>query len=109
MHPFIKKRECFRGLETFFINDCLQTEGEDSCESFVSVQKPLRRICKKPDEASSGFREDWLFLANDGFIEGRHDPYSKKYVSIDEEGVVFWISQEPPVLHADIPVYKKRE
>ena len=33
----------------------------------------------------------------------------KKYVSIDEEGVVFWISQEPPVLHADIPVYKKRE
>lgn len=23
-------------------------------------------------------REDWLFLANDGFIEGRHDPYSKK-------------------------------
>mgnify|MGYP002938862758 CR=1 FL=1 len=27
----------------------------------------------------------------------------KKYVSIDEEGVVFWISQEPPVLHADIP------
>lgn len=33
----------------------------------------------------------------------------KKYVSIDEEGVVFRISQEPPVLHADIPVYKKRE
>ena len=60
-------------------------------KAFVSVQKPLRRICKKPDEASSGFREDWLFLANDGFIEGRHDPYSKKYVSIDEEGVVFWI------------------
>lgn len=41
LHPFIKKRECFRGLEPFFINDCLQTEGEDSCESFVSVQKPL--------------------------------------------------------------------
>lgn len=33
----------------------------------------------------------------------------KKYVSIDEDGVVFRISQEPPVLHADIPVYKKRE
>lgn len=33
----------------------------------------------------------------------------KKYVSIDEDGVVFQISQEPPVLHADIPVYKKRE
>ena len=33
----------------------------------------------------------------------------KKYVSIDEDGVVFRISKEPPVLHADIPVYKKRE
>lgn len=33
----------------------------------------------------------------------------KKYISIDEDGVVFRISQEPPVLHADIPVYKKRE
>ena len=33
----------------------------------------------------------------------------KKYVSIDEDGVVFRISQEPPVLHVDIPVYKKRE
>lgn len=109
MHRFIKKRECFRGLETFFINDCLQTEGEDSCESFVSVQKPLRRICKKPDEASSGFREDWLFLANDDLLKDDMIHTVKKYVSIDEEGVVFWISQEPPVLHADIPVYKKRE
>ena len=33
----------------------------------------------------------------------------KKYVSIDEDGVVFRISQEPPVIHSDIPVYKKRE
>ena len=33
----------------------------------------------------------------------------KKYVSVDEDNVVFRISQEPPVLHADIPVYKKKE
>mgnify|MGYP004632389439 CR=1 FL=1 len=32
----------------------------------------------------------------------------KKYVSIDEEGVVFQVSQEPPMIHADIPVYHKR-
>lgn len=28
----------------------------------------------------------------------------KKYISVDEERVVFRISQEPPVLHADIPI-----
>lgn len=33
----------------------------------------------------------------------------KKYISVDEDGVIFRVSQEPPVLHADIPVYKKRE
>lgn len=33
----------------------------------------------------------------------------KKYVSVDEDGAVFRVSQEPPVLHADIPVYKKRD
>ena len=33
----------------------------------------------------------------------------KKYVSVDEDNVVLRISQEPPVLHADIPVYKKKE
>nr|WP_294662382.1 cell division topological specificity factor MinE [uncultured Blautia sp.] len=32
----------------------------------------------------------------------------KKYVSIDEEGVVFQVSQEPPMIHADIPVFHKR-
>lgn len=28
----------------------------------------------------------------------------KKYISVDEERVVFRISQEPTVLHADIPI-----
>lgn len=32
----------------------------------------------------------------------------KKYVSVDEEGAVFRISQEPPVFHADIPILNKK-
>lgn len=33
----------------------------------------------------------------------------KKYVVIDEKRVTIQISQEPPVLHAVIPVLKKRD
>lgn len=33
----------------------------------------------------------------------------KKYVVIDEPGVTIQITQEPPVLHAVIPVLKKRD
>ncbi|HJB29769.1 MAG TPA: cell division topological specificity factor MinE [Candidatus Blautia faecavium] len=33
----------------------------------------------------------------------------KKYVMIKEDQVTINISQEPPVLHADIPVLKKKE
>ena len=33
----------------------------------------------------------------------------KKYVVIDETRVTIQISQEPPVLHAVIPVLKKRD
>lgn len=33
----------------------------------------------------------------------------KKYVSIKEDQVTIHMSQEPPVLHADIPVQKKKE
>ena len=39
LHPFIKKKGMLQRLETFFINDCLQTEGEDSCESFCFSSK----------------------------------------------------------------------
>ena len=33
----------------------------------------------------------------------------KKYIMIKEDQVTIKISQEPPVLHADIPVLKKKE
>ena len=33
----------------------------------------------------------------------------KKYLTIDEEQVKIQITQEPPVLHAVIPVLKKRD
>lgn len=33
----------------------------------------------------------------------------KKYLTIKEEQVTIRMSQEPPVLHADIPVLKKKE
>lgn len=33
----------------------------------------------------------------------------KKYIMIKEDQVNIKISQEPPVLHADIPVLKKKE
>lgn len=33
----------------------------------------------------------------------------KKYLTIKEDQVVVHMSQEPPVLHADIPVLKKKD
>lgn len=33
----------------------------------------------------------------------------KKYVTIEEDQVTIQITQEPPVLHANIPVLKKRD
>lgn len=33
----------------------------------------------------------------------------KKYVTIREDQVTIYMSQEPPILHADIPVLKKKE
>ncbi len=93
MHPFIKKGMLQR-LETFFINDCLQTDGgEDSCESFCFSSKN-----RSAEYARNRMK---LLLVSErigcslqmmDLLKGRHDPYSKKYVSIDEEGVVFWMS-----------------
>lgn len=33
----------------------------------------------------------------------------KKYITIEEDQVTIQITQEPPVLHADIPVLKKKD
>jgi cell division topological specificity factor len=33
----------------------------------------------------------------------------KKYARIDEKNVTVWISSDPPVIHAEIPITKNQE
>ena len=53
---------------------------------------------------SAGYARDRMKLLRNDLIHA-----VKKYVVIDEPGVTIQITQEPPVLHAVIPVLKKRD
>ena len=78
------------------------------CESFFQGKETLRRICQGQDETAPYIRTDrWLsqmmkMLRNDLIHT------VKKYLTIDEEQVKIQISQEPAVVHAYIPVCRKR-